>query len=245
MGPRYGLTCYWGPRAESTNIVADRFLGMLQELSRIDPAFGNWHLIADEGIELAPMSRADLVHFIDDSVKRADDGTPSPKDGYHFGVLNTLLRFPRQIGIDIRTGSSIVGNYFINTVDVETQPLDDENASLISCETFTQAVLAVTTAWEATWCAAYPYTLLSPQRGSRPEFYMGWMTYLSARFAPMVTPPLSATAQRLPDGALLMIATKERFDTNNPTHLAAARDIAAAIAPVNALPWPPEYAFGT
>jgi hypothetical protein len=35
-----------------------------------------------------------------------------------------------------------------------------------------------------------------------------------------------------------MAATNETFITANPQHLAVARDIEAALAPVNALPWP-------
>ena len=35
-----------------------------------------------------------------------------------------------------------------------------------------------------------------------------------------------------------MTATTETFDVDNPAHLAAARDMAAAMAPLNALPWP-------
>ncbi len=34
-----------------------------------------------------------------------------------------------------------------------------------------------------------------------------------------------------------MSATVETFDVENPAHMAAARDIAAAIAPLNDIPW--------
>jgi hypothetical protein len=33
-------------------------------------------------------------------------------------------------------------------------------------------------------------------------------------------------------------ATTETFDIDNPAHLKAAQDMAAAMAPLNALPWP-------
>jgi len=69
---------------------------------------------------------------------------------------------------------------------------------------------------------------------------MAWMTYLSPRFAPMVTPLRSAIVDRTPRGGIVMTATEERFDFTNPAHLAAAREIEAALAPVNALPWPPD-----
>jgi hypothetical protein len=42
---------------------------------------------------------------------------------------------------------------------------------------------------------------------------------------------------RLANGGLLMSATTQTFDVENPAHMAAAREIVAAIAPLNALPW--------
>jgi hypothetical protein len=35
-----------------------------------------------------------------------------------------------------------------------------------------------------------------------------------------------------------MTATTETFDVDNPAHLKAAQDMAAAMAPLDALPWP-------
>jgi Immunity protein 52 len=43
--------------------------------------------------------------------------------------------------------------------------------------------------------------------------------------------------EHLPNGGLLMSATTETFDVENPAHMAAARAIGAAIAPLNDLPW--------
>jgi hypothetical protein len=43
--------------------------------------------------------------------------------------------------------------------------------------------------------------------------------------------------ERLANGGLLMLATTQTFDVENPVHMAAARAMAAAIAPLNALPW--------
>jgi hypothetical protein len=52
-----------------------------------------------------------------------------------------------------------------------------------------------------------------------------------------VTPPGSCVAEHLPDGGLLMSAKTEAFDVENPAHMTAARDIGAAIAPLNDFPW--------
>ena len=48
------------------------------------------------------------------------------------------------------------------------------------------------------------------------------------------------TRERCADGGLLLAATDDTFRTDNPTHLAVARDIEAALAPFNALPWTAE-----
>jgi hypothetical protein len=37
-----------------------------------------------------------------------------------------------------------------------------------------------------------------------------------------------------------MVATEETFLADNPGHVAIAREIDAALAPFNALPWPPD-----
>jgi hypothetical protein len=53
-----------------------------------------------------------------------------------------------------------------------------------------------------------------------------------------ITPPSTVLSEHLPNGGLLMSATTETFDIDNPAHLKAAQDMAAAMAPLNALPWP-------
>jgi len=69
---------------------------------------------------------------------------------------------------------------------------------------------------------------------------IGWMSYAAPRFAPLITPPPSAIAERTAQGGLLLSATQETFRVDNPAHLAAAQDILKALAPFEALPWPPD-----
>jgi hypothetical protein len=126
---------------------------------------------------------------------------------------------------------------------LQTKPLNEDNARLITLPIFKPAVLAIADAWDATWCAAYPWDIIPlwPKPGpGRPHFKMAWISYLSARFASMVAPPASAIVERSSTGGLLMIATEDRFDVANPQHIAAAREIEASLAPINALPWPPD-----
>jgi len=69
-------------------------------------------------------------------------------------------------------------------------------------------------------------------------FREAWIQYLCPWLAEKITPPSTVLVEHLPNGGLLMSATTETFDVDNPKHLAAARDMAAAMAPLNALPWP-------
>ena len=95
-----------------------------------------------------------------------------------------------------------------------------------------------------TWCAAYPADLRNfwPPAGSGHPFNLAWMTYVSPRFAPLIRPSQGIETQVVAGGGTLMVATRERFEVSNPDHMAAARAIDEAIAPLNALPWPPESA---
>ena len=77
-----------------------------------------------------------------------------------------------------------------------------------------------------------------PGRKGR-QIPLAWISYVAPRFAHLVTPPPRALVERRPDGGLLM-ATDETFRTDDPAHLAVARDIEAALAPFNALPWTAE-----
>jgi hypothetical protein len=185
-----------------------------------------------------------LTRLIAECIARAEDGDPTPISGYHFGA-GTRVGSETSLTINIDAGSYAPNVlYLANTAELTTKPLNEGNAVLITLPIFKSALLAIAAAWDATWCAAYPADIIPlwPDRvaAGQPRFNMAWITYLSPRFAPMVTPPHAAIVEHTPQGGLVMAATKDRLDVTNPAHLAAAREIDAALAPVNALPWPPD-----
>ena len=215
---------------------------MLNDLSAIDPVFGNWIFLGRrKGTPLAGLTEHDVAALIAHGVSREDDGTPFAQAGYRFGASTGFKRTERDITVRVHSGNTLAANYFINTAILRTEPLNEKNRSDVELSVLKPAMLALASAWDATWCGTAPWDLSDFQTAhSRPWFGLKWMTYLSPRFAPMVTPPRSAIVERLTGGGLLMIATEERFETTNPSHLSAARDIEAALAPINALPWPPD-----
>jgi hypothetical protein len=55
------------------------------------------------------------------------------------------------------------------------------------------------------------------------DFHVPWMAYLSAPIAARLELPPEIVTEHTPDGGLLMIATEERLDPENPEHRRRAR----------------------
>jgi Immunity protein 52 len=60
-------------------------------------------------------------------------------------------------------------------------------------------------------------------------FHIPWIAYLSAPLAIAVNLSPEITTERTPDGGLLMSATTERLDPNNPEHVRRARILAETL----------------
>jgi hypothetical protein len=117
----------------------------------------------------------------------------------------------------------------------ETASQSIPDPAAITYPIFKSALIALIEAWEAEECHALPYNLLDfVKRGD--HFQEAWMQYLSPPLAHLIAPPSTTINEWLQNGGLLMSATTETFRVDNPAHLAAARDIAAATKPLNALP---------
>jgi hypothetical protein len=239
---QYKAYAFWG-RRETPEALAERFLNLLSRLSGIDPMFGHWiwmGLGVKEPIAFDEI-RNRLPAAIEATVSRADDGDPTPIYGYGFGVINSRKRQPRSISVVARAGAWNVADNIINSAEVSTPWRGAADPAILTFQIFKAAVLALAESFGATWCSAYPADIHRFWRHSVPPHYrLAWISYVGPRFAPLIAPPATALIECQPDGGLLMAATEETFVTSNPAHLAVANDILAAVAPLNALPWPPE-----
>lgn len=259
----FRATAYWGPRGETPESCAAHFQRLLSALSTIHPSFSDWSVfrdpeaakfgdtdafmeymnaLSDGDIEnsvvpLASMSGSDVVEWIAEQVSRNDDGTPSPAYGYRFGAGSSSERQtnPREWSVSIHAGSTSPHS-FVNTAQLESQFPCAANADLNTLQIFKPAILALAKTWEASWCGLRPAWSLPEDGPRQPWFGFQWATYLGPALAKRVTPPSSALAERFPDGGLLIIATEDRFDPNNPKHLAIAQEIVAALAPAGIVP---------
>lgn len=67
-----------------------------------------------------------------------------------------------------------------------------------------------------------------PQEPTFPSspFHIPWIGYLSSALSASVKLTPEIATERTPDGGLLLIATEDRLDPDNPEHLRRARIIA-------------------
>ena len=129
----------------------------------------------------------------------------------------------------MRAGADHGCNQIIGSTDYFAMP----DPELFTFDLLKGIVLAAVETFEATQARVYPAGLRNfwtETRGIGEDLELAWISY--------VAPPPSVIVEHRPDGGLLMAATTEAFSTEN--HLAAAREIKAALQAYNAVPWTPE-----
>jgi len=237
----FATQAFWGPRRETPAALAARLINMLDRLKAVDPVFDGW-LWTDEDDRTIAFEeiKRDLPAAIDAKITRDDDGDPEPIDGYRFYVYNSVKEASRELTVNVHAGCWSDSDLISNDVRVSTDWYVDPDPAIITFPIFKGAVLATAETFDAMWSTAYSDDLMKLWDGRDPIHYrLGWISYVGPRFAHLITPPPSAIVERRPNGGLLMAATDEPFSVSNPAHLAAARDMLAAVAPLRALPWPP------
>ena len=237
---QFNINSYWGPREETLEAIANRYIRMVEALARIDPVFTPWFFVGDGKVIPFDQARVRLPALLAKCVGR-DWG---PAEGYRLGGANAKRRNPRIFELRGEAGNSMPPVGYSNSVQLQTadQFAEPTDASIVTYDLFRSAMLAIIEAWDVTWCASFPTDIMKfwPPAGSGHPFKLAWMTYVSPRFASLIRPPRGIESQAVAGGGVLMVATRERFDVTNTGHMAAARAIDTAMAPLNALPWPPD-----
>jgi hypothetical protein len=238
--PEYMIRASWGPRVETPEAIAARFLACMDRLKQIHPAYDNWIYNLQGKPGKFDALRETLGAAIAVGVARSDDGSkPTPIYGYWANVVNSMKFGPRTLSVTFKAGAWLNSGHFCNSAEIETGDRVVPDPTIIAYPAFKAALLALAESCDATYCSAYPMQLMDFW-GKNRALRIAWMSYVSPRFAPLISPPPSALVERTARGGLLMAATDETFSTGNPAHLAVARDILAALAPFEALPWPPD-----
>ncbi len=235
----------WGPRLEEPEGLAKRAHAMFKRLQAVDPVFTHWYTWnKQEGFKPFDLSLDRIAEEIAAGVSKDDNGGAKPQDGYLWDIYNSPneKHGPRDFYIGLGVGSDRGRSFGTNTVHLATRPYRSiaPDPSITTFNIMKSALLALAEPFEATYAQAYLESLSefwSPGH-NHPPLHIAWISYLAPRFALLITPPPTAIVEYQPDGSLVMAATEEAFNLENPAHIAAARDIEIAVAPFNALPWP-------
>ena len=237
----YYVSGDWEGRAETPDELAARFLRMIASFEEIDPVFGLWTSGRKRPRKFETI-RDRYAEEIAAGVTTDDWGESVPSDGYWFSARTRDTPNSRSFAVRCKAGS-VLKYSFTNHVTLSTSSLADPqpDADVVSYRVFRPALLAIVDAWEPVRAGAYSQQLI--QRYAGDSFFPGaWIQYLSPWLAEKITPPSTVLSEHLPNGGLLMTATTETFDVDNPAHLKAAQDMAAAMAPLDLLPWPSQRA---
>lgn len=228
------INASWEERAETPDELAARFLRVIDSLKQVNPVFSLWTCGAN-GPRKFEAVRDRYASEIAAGVTTDDWGEPMPFDGYWFGAFTRETPPDRLFAINIKAGST-VDRPFTNHMTFSGDSAAVPNTNFTSYHLFRAVLGIIVDIWEPARAAAYSYALVEINGDS--YFRDPWIQYLCPWLARLITPPSSAHVEHLPDGGLVMSATTETFDVANPVHLAVARDIGAAMAPLNELPWP-------
>ncbi|MGH6838612.1 MAG: Imm52 family immunity protein [Methylocella sp.] len=231
----YYIHAYWERRAETPEALAARFVRLIDRLREIDPVFALWTCVSKRPKKFETM-RDRYAEEVAAGLSKDDWGEPEPIYGYWFGALTREQARERIFSARIHAGSTYP-KPFANDAVLSRSSGIITDPSVITYNIFKPALLAMAEAWDPVCCAAYPDALIERVPGGI-NFHEAWIQYLCPWLASIITPPSAPViVEHLPNGGLLMSATAQTFDVSNPAHMAAARDMAASIAPLNALPW--------
>lgn len=232
------INSVWGPRREEPAALAIRVKKLVERLAEIEPSLRSWLLIRANKKTIPFNKIGDrLADEIAARVTRGDFGEPEPIYGYWVDLLNELEDTPKSVSVRAWCGGWSSGVHTTNSIMINTAYRMEPDPSIANYRVFRAALLASAECFDTTFGSAYPTALQEFWLGGG-SFRFGWINYVAPRLAHLVTPPKSAIVEYQPNGGLLMSATEETFLVSNPHHMAVARDIEAALAPLNALPCP-------
>jgi Immunity protein 52 len=229
----------WEARAETPEELAVRFLRMIDSLKQIGPIFSHWTCGWNDRETSFELVRDRFSQKIAADISTDDWGEPMLIDGYWFGAYTRDQPSGRNFAIRCHAGSAVnavLPNKIVFKTSSFMKAVPDPD--VVTYRIFRSALLAIADAWDPVELGAYSGMLIQMNPDSSHIFLKAWIQYLCPWLAQKITPPTTALVERLPGGGLLMNATTDTFDVNNQKHMAVAEDMAAAMAPLDRLPWP-------
>ena len=193
-------------------------------------------------------ARPCIAEIIENYVVRNDAYEPDPDHGYHAHAATSEWVGPRVAGVTVNAGGKYGGD---TDFGFGRHPAGTPDLTIVTYPVFKAALLAMNAIWPAPWACAEAFrsgTIFVPAveivpglKATRIDsvtqvpldptfpdsiFHIPWIAYLSPEHAAGVTLSRDILTERTPDGGLLMSATTDRLDPDNPEHVRRARTIA-------------------
>jgi hypothetical protein len=237
---------YWGDRPESTAACAARLARLFKDWRSVHPAFAQWFHKGYNPTEWnrplcsTPPKIEELAALYDEGRHYTDVGHELMAElGYSVYAWNGRYD---DYACSFRNEAGGWGQvrYFPNNLSLKPRARTMANADFVNAAVLGATLRAIVTAWDADWGRVYDWYYTNPimrpeRREDIPPFWSGWIVYLSARFAERISVPRGIIADEIPGHGLMLFATKDVFDLDNPAHMAAAFSIQEALAPIQHL----------
>ena len=220
---------------ETPDVIGQKFLDTLDELSAIDPLFTGWKVfdfVTTEAIPLAA-ARLRIAAIVENNVARDKRDQPTPKSGYGAIGVTENAKKSRIVKLTVHAGAVYPGR---RTVQLEIgDPLAPTDPAVVNYPLFRNTLLAISAHWQPARSHAYAFRMdywNAPIVPGTPvicynPFHIPWIAYLSPTLSTgFVVPPSDVRTEHAPGGGLLLSATEEAFDLANPEHLRRARLLA-------------------
>ncbi len=236
----------WKPRVELPEELGVRTLRSLDSISALSPLFRDWIFLdlfrdpfemTEENIGefLFPLEkvRLQLTEIVKRGARKDDFGGHDPRGGYGISVSNSNVSDAQRVTFSAHGGALVswTGPRRDACFDTDTEP----DPAIVAYPLFKSVLLAIVASWDVDFAQAFSSELVRLWGDAILPFCdLSWMVYLSAPLATRIVIPTDVVIERTDDGGLLMIAAEETFDAANPSHVAAARSIVAALEPLNA-----------
>jgi Immunity protein 52 len=245
-GNQFDIYARWGVREDPPERLGQRMLRSLDALPKLNPLFEHWwmtdhSLTLDDLQNLEPGQggfpldevRSRMAEIVERGVKKADDGDPTPLLGYGMSALNSPISSSKSVCLMVSGGDS-VNEWGSRWATFSTEYGEFPDPSIVAYPVFKGALLTIVSCWNPGYAQAYSSDLMKLwNKPYRFHLELSWMTYLSEPQACRIVLPSNVLIERTDDGGVLMIAAEETFDVSNPKHVAAARSMRDAFAPLN------------
>jgi hypothetical protein len=230
----YSFSLYARLSTESASPVAlgRRYLETLREAARSAPQIGDWLIMprpfAHDSLSFDEAARS-IDQLVEDNVSIVD-GEPDADNGYHLNARNRRDLSGSSLGL-----SANIGGKFDAKIEFEVGftsiPTD---LSVVSFPLFKTVLSIFIAHWPVLWANAELFRLgydrVPPAPGIPPHptsrYLIPWISYLSAPLSAGLEPPTEVETERMTDGGITMIASKDRLDPTNPEEMRKSRMMA-------------------